>query len=522
MTDMLWTDTASGGSGSVTVSERPPVGGSVRPLSVSTALGQAPSPAALRVPFGASSSRLAATAFMRRYRRYAILFDLLALVAGTGIACLVRFGDQATQLYAAFGLILLPVWFLVVTSQRGYETRYLGTGPEEYRRMLNSGLLLMAVLAIAAYSVKYELSRGYLLVAVPTTIAIALIGRKLLRARVYQLRLEGRGLQRVLVVGEAESAVATVDQLHRQPEHGLVAVGLCVPKAEISVSHLHDVPVLGGMDDVVAAARAADADVVAVVSHPDLSGIALRRLAWALEDFEVELVVSPGIIEVAGPRLSIRPVAGLSLLHLEHPAASGGRLMLKAMLDRVLAATLLVLVSPLLAVVALAVKFTSPGPVLYRQTRIGIAGEPFTMLKFRSMVDGAHNLRDALVAHNEADGVLFKIRNDPRITPVGSLLRRYSIDELPQLWNVVRGEMSLVGPRPPLPEEVRAYDSDAHRRLRVRPGLTGLWQVSGRSDLDWEESLRLDLRYVDNWSWSLDLSILLRTGRAILGRAGAY
>jgi len=236
----------------------------------------------------------------------------------------------------------------------------------------------------------------------------------------------------------------------------------------------------------------------------------------------VDLIVSPGIVEVAGPRLSIRPVAGLSLLHLDRPVTRGGRMLMKVVLDRFLGLALMLGASPVLIAAAIAVKVSSPGPVIFRQTRIGVGGRPFQMLKFRSMVVDAEARLGEVDDLNEHDGVLFKIRNDPRITRVGAVLRRFSIDELPQLWNVVRGDMSLVGPRPPLPREVELYDDDATRRLRVRPGLTGLWQVSGRSDLSWEESLRLDLRYVDNWSFWLDLAILWRTWRAVVSRSGAY
>ena len=273
---------------------------------------------------------------------------------------------------------------------------------------------------------------------------------------------------------------------------------------------------------VLAAVDDLRADVVAVASDPDLSGHALRRLAWQLDEREVDLILSPGIVEVAGPRLSIRPVAGLSLLHMERPATRGGRMLLKRMLDRLLGTGLFLALSPLLALIAIAIRRTSPGPVLFRQIRIGEDGKPFEMLKFRSMVVDAEDRRAELEPENDGNGVLFKMRDDPRVTRVGALLRRYSLDELPQLWNVVRGEMSLVGPRPPLPQEVIAYSDDATRRLRVRPGMTGLWQVSGRSDLSWEESLRLDLRYVDNWSLALDATILWRTWRAVIGRSGAY
>jgi exopolysaccharide biosynthesis polyprenyl glycosylphosphotransferase len=259
------------------------------------------------------------------------------------------------------------------------------------------------------------------------------------------------------------------------------------------------------------------------VSHPDMSGQALRRLSWALEERDVELIVSPGIIEVAGPRLSIRPVAGLSLLHLERPSASGGRMLGKAVFDKVLGTLLILGASPFLLGVAASVKLSSRGPVFYRQTRIGVDGTKFRMVKFRSMVVDADRQREALKDQaNQGNGVLFKMHDDPRVTRVGKVLRRFSLDELPQLLNVVRGDMSLVGPRPPLPEEVAGYSDDATRRLKVRPGLTGLWQVSGRSDLTWEESLRLDLRYTDNWSLALDISILWRTFRAVLRGSGAY
>jgi exopolysaccharide biosynthesis polyprenyl glycosylphosphotransferase len=220
--------------------------------------------------------------------------------------------------------------------------------------------------------------------------------------------------------------------------------------------------------------------------------------------------------------LSIRPIAGLSLLHLERPSASGGRLIGKAVFDRLVGGLVLVAVLPLLSIIALAIRLTSSGPALYRQTRIGAGGREFQMIKFRSMVADADVQRARLLELSEGNGVLFKMRKDPRVTRVGAVLRRFSLDELPQLFNVIRGDMSLVGPRPPLPEEVAAYSDDAIRRLRVKPGVTGLWQVSGRSDLNWEESLRLDLRYADNWSMALDLSILWRTVRAVVKGEGAY
>jgi exopolysaccharide biosynthesis polyprenyl glycosylphosphotransferase len=331
-------------------------------------------------------------------------------------------------------------------------------------------------------------------------------------------------MHRVLVVGRSDAVGDVVAQFERERWHGLAAVGVCVGGGAQNLALPTGVRVTS-RNDPRTVLRAVDdlrADVVAVASHPDLSGQTLRRLAWALDERGVDLIVSPGIVEVAGQRLSIRPVAGLSLLHLERPATRGGRMLIKRVLDRLLGLGLFVVLSPLLAAIAVAIKRTSPGPVLFRQIRIGADGRPFEMLKFRSMVVDAEHRRADLEGDDEGNGVLFKMRNDPRVTRVGALLRRYSLDELPQLWNVVRGDMSLVGPRPPLPEEVIGYSDDATRRLRVRPGMTGLWQVSGRSDLSWEESLRLDLRYVDNWSLALDATILWRTCRAVLSRSGAY
>jgi exopolysaccharide biosynthesis polyprenyl glycosylphosphotransferase len=274
--------------------------------------------------------------------------------------------------------------------------------------------------------------------------------------------------------------------------------------------------------DILAAVDKYDVDVVAVAADPELAGYTLRKLSWALEQRGVELIVSPGIVEVAGPRISIRPVAGLSLLHLERPSVSGGPHLLKSIFDRVVGCLLLLAIAPILLVTAVLIKLTSRGPVLFRQTRVGRGGEQFSMLKFRTMVADAEARKAELAVLNEGNGVLFKLRDDPRVTKVGKYLRRFSIDELPQLVNVLRGDMSLVGPRPPLPAEVAQYAIDDARRMLVKPGLTGLWQVSGRSDLTWEESMRLDLRYADNWSIALDLLILWKTARAVLGSDGAY
>jgi len=284
-----------------------------------------------------------------------------------------------------------------------------------------------------------------------------------------------------------------------------------------------ELPVIGDLSQVVEAVQRVSADVLAVTTCVEFGGPELRRVCWALENTDVEIVVAPALIEVAGPRLHIRPVAKLPLLHVEKPELTGARRVIKNVFDRSSAFSALLLFAPLMIGVALAIRLTSRGPALFRQTRIGAQGKPFTIFKFLSMYSDSEARLDSLQALNErGEGLLFKIRQDPRVTPVGRFLRRYSIDELPQLINVLKGDMSLVGPRPPLPQEVALYGDDVRRRLLVRPGVTGLWQVSGRSDLEWVESVRLDLRYVENWSLIYDFEILWKTFYAVLRGSGAY
>jgi exopolysaccharide biosynthesis polyprenyl glycosylphosphotransferase len=359
------------------------------------------------------------------------------------------------------------------------------------------------------------------ILAVPTTCLAAMVGRWFLHRQISWRRFAGRCMRRVLVVGRNDQVMTLTRHLEERPADGYVVVASCLPRGDVFEDA--EFERLGRTEmDILAGVDQFDVEVVAVAADPELAGHSLRKLSWALEQRGVELIVSPGIVEVAGPRISIRPVAGLSLLHLERPSVSGGPHMLKSIFDRVVGCLLLLGVSPILLITALLVKLTSRGPVLFRQTRVGRGGEQFQMLKFRTMVADAEARKAELHALNQGNGILFKMRDDPRITKVGKYLRRFSIDELPQLVNVLRGDMSLVGPRPPLPAEVAQYAIDDARRMLVKPGLTGLWQVSGRSDLTWEESMRLDLRYADNWSIALDLLILWKTARAVLGSDGAY
>ncbi len=281
-------------------------------------------------------------------------------------------------------------------------------------------------------------------------------------------------------------------------------------------------PVVGDLEDTASVVRNLNAGTVAVLSCPEMDGVKLRTLAWELEKTGTDLCVAPALLDVAGPRTTVRPTAGLTLLHVDHPQLSGPRQVVKDLFDRCAAAFGLAVLSPLLLVIALIIRLSDNGPALFTQTRVGKGGETFKIYKFRTMVVDAEALLCEIREKNEFDGVLFKIRRDPRITAIGARLRKSSLDELPQLINVLRGEMSLVGPRPALPEEAAEYADHVRRRLVVKPGLTGMWQVNGRSELSWEETVRLDLRYVENWSFALDMQILWKTISVMLHGSGAY
>ena len=485
-----------------------------------------PSPSARgRRPVPAPVRRRPQRTWELRYLRSLIGTDLLVGLTAGAAAFGARFGADVTRYNRVYLLLsaLLPLAHIgALAANRAYERRYLYVGTEEYQRVLRAGLALTATVAIVAYAFELRLARGYVVVALPLAALAGVLTRFALRKRLHRARLRGRCLRRVIVVGHELAVVATTRQLRRERYHGLEVVGACLPPLGPSHDGRVGLPVYGTFDGVAAAVRVAGADTVIVLSCPELDGHALRRLAWQLERDDVDLIVASSLVDVAGDRTTIRPVDGLPMLHVEHPTLSGARRVVKAVFDRAGAAALLVAASPVMAAIALAVCADSAGPVLFRQIRVGRGGRPFVMYKFRTMCVGADRRRGELRHLNDADAVLFKMRDDPRVTRVGRWLRRWSLDELPQLFNVLRGHMSLVGPRPPLPDEVAAYPEDARRRLAVRPGMTGLWQVSGRSDLPWEEAVRLDLRYVDNWSLSLDLVILLRTLTAVARASGAY
>ncbi|WP_090932542.1 sugar transferase [Nonomuraea jiangxiensis] len=460
-------------------------------------------------------------AWVHSYRLRAVLADLCGAGIGSCAAFWVRFGGLTPYVlpYLLVSLALPVVWCCAVALNRAYEPRMLGVGSEEFRRVMQVGVALIAGTAIGSYLTKTDVARGYVVLALPLVTLLTLIFRYGLRRALHRRRARGECMRRVVAVGHLTSIAELVQLFRRERYHGMEVVAACLPGGAAG-EHVGGVPVAGDLSDVPIVADQYAADTVAVLACPEMDGQALRRLAWRLERTFTELVVAPALMDVAGPRIMIRPAAGLPLLHVEHPELAGARQLVKNVFDRLVAAGLLVLLAPLLAGLAVAVRMTSPGPALFRQTRVGKDGTLFTIVKFRTMRRGSEQQRITLVS--DRAGVLFKIRNDPRVTPLGTFMRRHSLDELPQLINVVRGHMSLVGPRPPLPEEVARYGDDVRRRLLVRPGLTGLWQVSGRSDLSWEESVRLDLRYVENWSLTMDLQILWKTWSAVARGQGAY
>jgi len=468
--------------------------------------------------------RLAArrlSSWTRDYLRKAALADFGCAILGVFVAAQLRFGNDVTGAYVALSLALPVLWLAALWLAGGYDPRFIGTGSDEFRKVLNAGIGLTAALAIFSYAVNLELSRGYVVIALPSVTLFDLFARYGIRKRLHHQRGAGRCMLNVVAVGHEPAVADLVKELHRDQYHGLSVVGACVVQPG-ECGEVAGVPVYGGFDDVTAAVKAFGADTVAVLACPEIDGIRLRGLAWELEKTGTDLCVSPALLDVAGPRTTIRPTAGLTLLHVDHPQLSGLRLVVKDLFDRCVAAAALLLLFPLLTLLGLTIWLSDRGPALFTQVRVGKDGRAFRIYKFRTMVVDAEQRKAELFATNETDGILFKLRNDPRVTSVGAHLRRWSVDELPQLINVFLGDMSLVGPRPALPDEAEKYAEHVHRRLVVKPGITGLWQVSGRSDLSWDESVRLDLRYVENWSFALDLQILWKTISVLVRRSGAY
>jgi exopolysaccharide biosynthesis polyprenyl glycosylphosphotransferase len=474
-----------------------------------------------------------ARVWARSYARQLAALDAAAISTSLSIALLLRFGGDVgrrvegapatpASSYIVVAAALGVAWMAALLLQRTYERQFLGAGAEEYRRLALASAQLWGFVAVCCYVARIDLGRGFVAVAFPLGVALLWLSHWWSRKWLHRLR-ERRGIwsHRVLVLGDRAHAEHLTARLQRSPGPGYHVVGVCLPASAES----HDVlgvPVVGSVSDMKTALHKTGADMVAVTASAGFTSVALRQLSWELEQLHVEMVVSPTLTDVAGPRIHVRLVDGLPLLHITQPEFTGPRRLIKNVFDKTVAMLVLLVLSPMILTVAIAIKFSTPGPILFRQMRIGKTGSQFVCYKFRTMVIDAEARQSRLVDDHGGRAMLFKMADDPRVTPIGRLLRRFSIDELPQLLNVLRGEMSLVGPRPQVQAEVDLYESDYRRRLLVKPGLTGLWQVSGRSDLSFEESVRLDLYYVENWSLTSDLMILWKTLHAVARSRGAY
>ncbi|TFV64672.1 sugar transferase [Geodermatophilus sp. DF01-2] len=478
------------------------------------------------LPWLRGEGTVARRAWRSAYVRRVAVVDTMAATVAALVAYLVRFGSAGTSPSEQPSLLmatLLPVvWVGAMLAARSYEERFLWVGPEEFRRVFGAAVLLLASVGTVSWAFQLELARGFVVIALPLATVLTLLTRYGQRAWLHRRRAEGQFQQTAIIVGHRSGVAALHAQIDREAYHGYRVIGSCMPGGRLAdvATTFDGLPVLGGLDDVVEVVRRYEVDTVAVLPSPELDGPALRRLGWELEETRAELLLAPAVTEIVGPRVRIRPVCGLPLLHMERPELRGLRRVTKETFDRTAAALGVLVILPVLVTLGLAVGLTSRGGVFYRQERVGRDGQTFPMLKFRTMVPGADQMLSDLLARSDGNGVLFKMKDDPRTTRVGRFLRRYSLDELPQLFNVVRGDMSLVGPRPPLQSEVERYGFDMHRRFLVKPGITGLWQVSGRSDLSWEDSVRMDVRYVENWSLTFDFMILWKTLGAVLRGTG--
>lgn len=470
-----------------------------------------------------------------RYVRNLRWFDAGMIVVALAAAQFARFGLETTDLqmgsvtvpYWLCGFILGGIWYVMLGAWDSRKIRIVGSGTDEYKLVLTATTWLFGTLAIVSYSFGLQTARGYVLLALPLGIGGILVSRWMQRRLLHRKRIKGSSSAKVLVVAGPAAAEYLVDSLSRQPTAGFEPVAIHIPGGgfdDLRAESTARVPLAGtgrSVESVMASIELFGADTVAMSSGNTLTPDEIRDLGWALADQHIRLVMAPALTDIAGPRLHVQPVSGLPLVHVSTPQFSSGARFAKRVFDVVSSSLLLLAFSPLLLVLA-AIVASDGGPVFFRQQRIGLQGKKFHMFKFRSMVVNAEQLITDLASQSDGNGIMFKMKNDPRVTPSGRWMRRYSLDELPQLINVFLGNMSLVGPRPPLESEAAEYERHVHRRFLVKPGITGLWQVSGRSNLSWKDTVRLDLYYVENWSFAGDIIILLKTLKAVVKVDGAY
>ena len=446
---------------------------------------------------------------------------VVGVVAAFSVASVIE-GFAAGRTIAdcvAVGGIMLPIWLLIFSRYRLYNSRCVSMRLVELGRVVHATLAGTLAMAGVAFLTKSPVPRGWLLCCFPGVLIATCCEREAVRTTFSRVRRSGGLMRQVVLVGTNDEAASIRDQTERFPALGYRVVGT----VDAGTTDLRsDDPGRSRLEDTLKIVRTTGASGV-IVATTAVSSPSSNRLVRELMDAGVHVELSSSLRDIDAERLVVRQLGSLSMLYIEPVRRGGWRAAAKRTFDVACSVMSLVLAAPVLALVAVAVMVDSPGGPLFSQLRVGKDGKPFRVYKFRTMVDDAESLLPGLRDRNQADGPLFKLVDDPRVTRVGRWLRRLSIDEVPQLWNIVRGEMSLVGPRPALYEEMAEWSPELLRsRLRVRPGLTGIWQVSGRSSLSFADYVRLDLYYVDNWSLWRDLAIVAKTIPVALKAHGAY
>lgn len=459
---------------------------------------------------------------LRVYAVRAMIWDAVAVVTAAVIGFVLRWTipynlDLSDSTYVVFAVVVVVVWIAALHTRGAYDTRILGVGSEEFKRVVTASASVFAAVAIVAFAFKLDLSRGFVLITFVAGLTLILCVRWILRAWLRNERRYGHFLHRTIVIGNGDRQAEIVDLLDRDPIAGFKVVDVI----EEPVAETSDADLSMWLDEVMTRISLEEADTVAIAGSPAMGQEVIRKLSWRLEGPRIDLLVAPTLGDFAGPRVTMRMAADLPLLHLDEPQLTGSKRAIKRGLDIIFGTLLLILFSPFMLVAAVGVKITSRGQVLYSQERVGRGGEPIIITKFRTMHIGADEQRGEFIGRPD-EKIFDRYKRDPRITAFGRFLRRWSIDETPQVLNVIRGNMSLVGPRPVLLDEIPLLGDADHRRHLTKPGLTGLWQVSGRKGVDWDERMRLDLDYVEHWSPALDLVIVSKTFKAVLMGEGAY
>ncbi len=464
---------------------------------------------------------------LRDVVRLVAVLDALTILAGLSVAWPLRdalpFAEPVGSAGAVLVLAVVPIlaagWVAMLVAADAYSLRNFGAGAEEFRVVVKASVMLAFATATLCFLTSLPLSRGFLVLAFAVTTPALVLGRYSIRKWLHRRRREGELTHRVLYVGSRFGVADLARTLHREHYLGYRLVGCTLSDPGRYSAKQLPAPQVGSLVDVRATCERLEIDTVMVGG----SDVDLRGIAWSLEGSAVDLIVVPHLADVSGPRMHMRPVAGLPLLHVEEPQAGRAAAWPKRLLDVAGAFAALAILAPIMAAVALAIKVNDRGPVLYRQYSGRTRRGPLHVLEVPLHAHGRGHARPASSASvTGSPRASSSSSDDPRVTRVGRVLRSFSLDELPQLFNVLQGKMSLVGPRPHMEVEVSTWSDVARKRLGVRPGMTGLWQVSGRSDLSWDDAVRLDLYYRDNWSMVGDLVIIAKTVRAVLARDGAY